>query len=326
MPERKRTIVSGEVIYETPPPGSSGSPTPNAGPSPVPPVTPPGAGFVPPPPPPPIPQSPTGFDSRAPAMPVPTFPPAPLQSPPPLPPPPALGDTLERPGMLTPANRTTEELLLPRGAFRDSAFSASTDQSHDVSVAWTGPGSLGSGGLGNIATGGLIAKPGDLEGVKEGEGEGEEVDEIEARSPDVTRTIHDDGRPKSERAELALAATPASAVPQEKEKEKKERRRPSVNSKTSTPNEWVFVSVDKSGKNESESSGASPPPPPVPASPEPLAPPELEGTRKGSFKRWFGRGEGRTKPKEVVVGAGKPRRRRGGMAQALRSSKRLTIE
>ncbi|KAF8596235.1 hypothetical protein BDV93DRAFT_610988 [Ceratobasidium sp. AG-I] len=332
MPERKRTIVSGEVIYETPAPPSSGSPTPNVGVSPAPPITPPATGatgFVPPPPPPPIPKSPIGVDGQAFAMPIPvvpsTFPPAPAPqfeeenlAPP------------ERPGMLTPANRTTEELLLPRGAFRDSAFSASTDQSHDVAVAWTGPGSLG--GFGNIGTaglggahGGLGGKAGDLEGVKEGE----EVDEIEARSPDVTRTIHEDARPKSERAELALAAAVDS---KQEDKEKKEPRRPSVGSKSGAPNEWVFVSVDKGlGKDESESSGASPPP--IPSSP-PLedapvaAPPELGSTRRGSFRRWFGRGETeRTKPKEVVVGAsGKARRRRGGMAQALRSSKRLTIE
>jgi hypothetical protein len=220
--------------------------------------------------------------------------------------------------MLSPENRTTEELLLPRGAFRDSAFSASTDQSHDVAVLWTGTGA-GVGG-------------GELEGVKEGEGEGEEVDEVvEARSPDVTRTIYEESRPKSERAELALATPPLpstanDAAPEnrstDKDKVGTETRRTSKDrhtrrpSKSGTPSEWVFVSVDK-GKGGSESSG-SPPLDEMPPSPPPLA-----TARKGSFKRWFGGGEAAKK-------TGKPKtkatRRRGGMVQALRSSRRLTIE
>lgn len=164
-----------------------------------------------------------------------------------------------------------------------------------------------------------------MEGVKEGE----EVDDqaVEARSPDVTRTMFEEGRPKSERAELALAApalpsaenegAESRSTVKEKEKDKQTRRR----SKSSTPNEWVFVSVDK-GKGGSETSGSPPLDEAPPARVE--SPPALETARKGSFKRWFG-GGGETKKK-----AGKPKtkaqRRRGGMAQALRSSRRLTIE
>jgi len=221
----------------------------------------------------------------------------------------------QRPGLLSASNNPSEDLLLPRGAFRDSAFSASTDQSHDVAVLWTG----GAAGVGAR----------DLEGVKEGEGE--EVDDgIEARSPDVTRTMFEESRPKSERAELALAAPALPSMQQDdgvasgstdgtenKRTDKdRETRRPS---KSGAPSEWVFVSVDK-GKGGSESSGS----PPLEEA-QVDSPPPLESTRKGSFKRWFG-GSGGEGAKKVAKPKAKTTRRRGGMAQALRSSRRLTIE
>ncbi|CAE6469857.1 unnamed protein product, partial [Rhizoctonia solani] len=218
-------------------------------------------------------------------------------------------------GMNPYANRTNEELL-PRGAFRDSAISASTDTSHDVDVLWTGA-AMAKGGPGEP-----------LSLVRENE-------ESEPRTPDVTRTMHEELRPKSEKAELALAGPPpprpiplpGSGLQTEDERMKHAEGgntltgRPSMNSKSGTQTEWVFVSVDK------------PPPPPVPgterpgtestaSSPQvqPIKPetlgPETEHT--GGFMHWFG-GGGKTKSKS------KPRRR-GGLTQAIRSSKRLTIE
>ncbi|QRW04720.1 hypothetical protein RhiLY_03719 [Ceratobasidium sp. AG-Ba] len=311
---RQRSLASGEIIYETPTPQKSVSPSPNAtpnppGPAPAPapasPTSP--SGFVAPPPPPPLPQSPVSPISpalqspvvmtpeiQAAPMPVPaitTTSPSTVASPLPQP----------RPDVLSSgtANRTTEELLLPRGAFRDSAFSTNTDMSHDVAIVWTGK------------------EDPTLGGVKEEELEGE----VEVRSPDVEGI--GDARPKSEKAELAivepgppppLPTSPLNQV-QNAQVETKDDKPPV---KSSTPNEWVFVSVDK-GKG-SESSG-SPPEETTPSpAPDVMTPPTT--SRKGSFKRWFGGGTTQTKPQPKP----KPRRRRGGMAQALRSSKRLTIE
>ncbi|KAJ1311869.1 hypothetical protein OPQ81_010328 [Rhizoctonia solani] len=62
------------------------------------------------------------------------------------PPPPPIPEHAQAPvGNLPAANRTEE--LLPRGAFRDSAFSASTEASHDVDVLWTGA-AMAKGGPG----------------------------------------------------------------------------------------------------------------------------------------------------------------------------------
>ncbi|KAG8786337.1 hypothetical protein FRC12_016700 [Ceratobasidium sp. 428] len=343
---RQRSLASGEIIYETPTPSPNPSPnpflsgSPAAGPvpngvavpvspsMPVPvlPVSPVGPSpasptFVAPPPPPPIPLSPTTAVPQSPIVTIPDHQVAPLAMPVPVitttSPTSTAPSFSPRPDMLAVgANRTTEELLLPRTAFRDSAFSTNTDLSHDVAVVWTGG----------------AAGPGDLGGVKE------EVDEVEARSPDVTR--EDEKRPMSEKAELAIVepgpppplparkaqepqpvagkpvgGTEAGETEKEKEKEKGQHsKQPSKSG--STPNEWVFVSVDKS-KSASEGSGSPPE-----ETPKIDSPPPPEPTRKGSFKRWFGGGGGA----KTNAPKSKPKRRRGGMVQALRSSKRLTIE
>ncbi|CAE6344516.1 unnamed protein product [Rhizoctonia solani] len=235
------------------------------------------------------------------------------------PPPPIL----EHVGMNASANRTNEELL-PRGAFRDSAFSASTDASHDVDVLWTGA-QMAKGGPGEALS--QVSESG----------------EVEAYSPDVTKTMHEEFRPKSESAELALAASgppapmpipvPGSGVPMREEGKKSndgERKknaeaqgRASMNSKSGTQTEWVFVSVDKptvpGTSTGTESSESSPQPQTQPIKPETLSPPETE--RKGSFKRWFGGGKTKPQPKPKAK-----QRRRGGLNQAIRSSKRLTID
>ncbi|KAG8742203.1 hypothetical protein FRC10_001899 [Ceratobasidium sp. 414] len=326
---RQRSLASGEIIYETPTPQPSVSPSPNPSPNPPAPISPgaatptspvsPGGSvspispvFVAPPPPPPIPQSPAILQS--PIMMTPEHQAVPM-------PVPAITTTspttttpslASRPDMPSTASRTTEELL-PRTTFRDSAFSTNTDLSHDVAVVWTG----GERDLGGVE---------------------EEVDEVEARSPDVTRSMaFDERRPKSEKAELAIVEPgpppplPTSApmvqedadtspkeeknkdVKVENEDKQKHAKQPSKSG--STPNEWVFVSVDK-GKGASESSGS--PPEEMPGATRTESPPPLHNTRKGSFRRWFGGGAGDAKSK--------PKWRRGGMAQALRSSKRLSIE
>lgn len=157
----------------------------------------------------------------------------------------------------------------------------------------------------------------------------EELDEVEARSPDVTRSVaFDEKRPKSEKAELAIVEpgpppplpTSTSMVQEEADTSPKEEKNKDVEvededkhkhvkqpSKSgSTPNEWVFVSVDK-GKGASEPSGS--PPEEVPGATRAESPPPLQNTRKGSLKRWFRGGAGDAKPK--------PKQGRGGMAQAL---------
>ncbi|CCO34517.1 hypothetical protein BN14_08619 [Rhizoctonia solani AG-1 IB] len=97
-----------------------------------------------------------------------------------------------------------------------------------------------------------------------------------------------------------------------------------MNSKSGTQTEWVFVSVDKPPPvpgTGTDSSTSSPQPQTQSIKPETLPPPETE--RKGSFKRWFGVGGAKpqAKPKPKAK-----QRRRGGLNQAIRSSKRLTID
>ncbi|CAE6449463.1 unnamed protein product [Rhizoctonia solani] len=225
-------------------------------------------------------------------------------------------------GMNPSANRTNEELL-PRGAFRDSAFSANSEASQDVDVLWTGA-AMAKGGPGEP-----------LSLVRE--------NDEEARSPDVTKTMHEELRPKSEKAELALASSgpppprpiplPGSGVPMQVQGErnantegrKTPNGRPSMNSKSGTQTEWVFVSVDKPPPVPGTESSTSSPQPQVQAiKPEtPVVKPETldpETEPKGGFMRWLS-GGAKTKPKA------KPKpRRRGRLNQAIRSSKRLTID
>ncbi|KAL5641668.1 hypothetical protein ACGC1H_001965 [Rhizoctonia solani] len=223
------------------------------------------------------------------------------------PPPPPIPEQAPA-GMYPSANRTNEDLL-PRGAFRDSVISASTDTSvsRDVDVLWTGA-AMAKGGPGEP-----------LSLVRENE-------ESEPRTPDVTRTMHEELRPKSEKAELALAGPPparpiplpGSGLPMEQGQTKNEEGktltgRPSMTSKSGTQTEWVFVSVDKPPVPGTESSTSSPQVRPI--KPETL-PPESEPT--GGFRHWFS--GGKTKSKKP-----KPRRR-DGLTQAIRSSKRLTID
>ncbi|KAF8741749.1 Hemimethylated DNA-binding protein YccV like, partial [Rhizoctonia solani] len=241
------------------------------------------------------------------------------------PPPPPIPEhaVAQHVGMNPLANQTNEELL-PRGAFRDSAFSASTDTSHDVDVLWTGA-QMAKGGPGEALS--QVSESG----------------EVEAHSPDVTKTMHEELRPKSERAELALAAigpprpmpipVPGSGLPMQEEpsersgvdtkKSAEVQGRPSMNSKSGTQTEWVFVSVDKppvpGTSTGTESSTSSPQPQTQSIKPETVASPEPE--RQSSFKRWFGGGKTKQQPNP------KPRqRRRGKLNQAIRSSKRLTID
>ncbi|CEL53458.1 hypothetical protein RSOLAG1IB_11390 [Rhizoctonia solani AG-1 IB] len=219
------------------------------------------------------------------------------------PPPPPIPEQV---GMNPLANLTNEELL-PRGAFRDSAFSAGTEASHDVDVLWTGA-QMAKGGPGEALS--QVSESG----------------EVEAYSPDVTKTIHEEFRPKSESAELALAGNgppppmpiplPGSGVPMreevkeisdaERKKSAEAQGRPSMNSKSGTG---------------TDSSTSSPQPQTQSIKPETYPPHETE--RKGSFKRWFGVGGAKpqAKPKPKAK-----QRRRGGLNQAIRSSKRLTID
>ncbi|CAE6512900.1 unnamed protein product [Rhizoctonia solani] len=223
-------------------------------------------------------------------------------APPPPPPIPEQAPT----GMYPAANRTNEDLL-PRGAFRDSVISASTDTSQDVDVLWTGA-AMAKGGPGEP-----------LSLVRENE-------ESEPRTPEMTRTMHEELRPKSEKAELALAGPPparpiplpGSGLPMEEQTRNEGGKtltagRPSMNnSQSGTQTEWIFVSVDKPlHVPGTESSTSSP-------LVQPINPPESEPTG-GGFRHWFG-GGGKTKSKKP-----KPRRR-DGLAPAIRSSKRLTID
>ncbi|CAE6415808.1 unnamed protein product [Rhizoctonia solani] len=222
----------------------------------------------------------------------------------PPPPPPPIPEQV---GMVPSANRTNEELL-PGGAFRDSAFSISTDASQDVDVLWTGA-AMAKGGPGEP-----------LSLVREGE-------EVEAHSPDVTKTMHEEFRPKSERAELALAGppiprpipVPGSGLPFQGGKMnidgQKSPESPTMHSKSGTQTEWVFVSVDKPRPVIGTESSTSSPQPRIQAiNPDPIDEPE----QIGSLRRWFGGGNSKSKAK--------PRQRHRGLNQASRSSKRLTID